>query len=553
MNMMQKVRIAVYGRNSDDSQSPSSIDDQMRRSLDYAEKLGLEASTVLRFRDDDMSGYKRRAALARPGFKALLAAWDRDEFDVLVVDELSRLGRNPRQLLEIIERLDETTVRLICTDGIDTDVSGWRMALGFKGVMAQEESAGTSHRVKRGMVGQLVRGYMMAPPPFGYRSERIYGEAGRPVGTVWHIVEDEAELVREMYRLRITGVAYAKIAKRLNDSHISPPRGAKFWRASVVRNLLRNPIFRGEVVWYADIDCATGAGTGARKATGKGREERVFERPLLRIVSDELWHGAQKGKVSRTGYGGGRLAYSGVIQCGCCHNLLSSSSKGKAFACGSCGASRLAGSPDAPEAVPTISVAGLTAVIQFALERVFDDERIALLRERLKDRLAEGPEAVLAGLRKKCDRAKKTTQHLLRLICQAEESDALLDAEYAAASVELRTAERELKAVESAQPKVDRQAIADQIEADPTTLAGKLLDGKLPAAHVRAVLAQLFPRFVFLGRESRTIARFEIDFAPGVAVAWLTETKPVLDESVTLRLRLIGSAKRPVVWQVIEE
>ncbi|WP_424217952.1 hypothetical protein [Thauera humireducens] len=37
-----------------------------------------------------------------------------------MADEFSRLGRNPRQQLEILERLDSTQVRLICADGIDS-------------------------------------------------------------------------------------------------------------------------------------------------------------------------------------------------------------------------------------------------------------------------------------------------------------------------------------------------------------------------------------------------------------------------------------------------
>lgn len=549
--MTQKVRLALYARNSDESQSPASIEDQMRRSMELVAKLGLEATTVLRFSDEDMSGYKKRTAYARPGFKSLLQAWDEGAFDVLAVDELSRLGRNARQQLEIIERLDETNVRLICADGIDSDVAGSRMALGFKGVMAQEESRSTSHRVKRGMMGQLMRGYMMAPPPFGYRSERQYGEGGRAIGTIWHIVDEEALIVREMYRMRSTGVAFGQIARWLNDTGVITSRGARFWRAASIKRVLDNTVYRGEVAWYEDVSNA--ATTTGWKPNAKERVKRIFERPQLRIVSDDLWYGAQGEKVSRSGYGGGRLAYSGIIHCGHCQNLLSSSSNGTSFACGSCGANRLTGDPAAPETVPSISVVGLNAIVRFALERVFDAERIAVLRGRLQERLSQGPLAALHALRKKRESSIRSTQHLLRLICKSDEPDALLDAEYVSKSEELRVIERQLKSLETAQSQSNRQDIIEQIKVDPSALAEKLLDGKLPVAHVRAVLTQLFPRFVFLGRESRYIARFEIDFAPGVAVAWLTETKPILDEFIRLRVKLIGSARRPVAWQVVEE
>lgn len=466
--MAQKVRLAVYARNSDESQSLTSIEDQIRRSLDYAAKLGLEATEVLRFSDDDMSGYKKRVAFARPGFRALLQSWDNGEFDVLIVDELSRLGRNLRQQIEILERIDDTAVRLICADGIDTNNPGSLMALGFKGVMAQEESRSTSHRVKRGMLGQLIRGYMLAPPPFGYRSERQYGDGGRAIGTIWHIDEEQALIVREMYRLRSIGTAYAKIAQWLNDTRVPTKRGGRIWRAAAIRRMLENTIYRGEVSWNEEVSNASGTtGCGGNAAGLK----RFFERPHLRLVSDSLWSGAQSENISRTGYGGGRLAYSGIVHCGRCHRILSSSAKGKAFACGSCCGERLAGDPDAPASVPTISVAGLTAVMRFAVERVFDEERIALLRERLQERLSQGPAAELVALRKKRDRLKNAMQHLMRLICQADKPDPILDAEYASMSKELRPVERQIKELEAALSQCDRRDIVQQIEVDPRILA----------------------------------------------------------------------------------
>jgi hypothetical protein len=66
------------------------------------------------------------------------------------------------------------------------------------------------------------------------------------------------------------------------------------------------------------------------------------------------------------------------------------------------------------------------------------------------------------------------------------------------------------------------------------------------------VLKELFPRFVFLGRENRYVSNFEIEFAPGAAVAWLSHTA-VLDTSRTvIRVRLEGSPVRPVTWKLTD-
>jgi len=542
--MSMKATVGVYARYSDDSQNPMSVEDQIRRALDYVGRLGIDAIKVVRFIDQDMSGYKTREAYARPAYNSMLKAWDAGEFDILVTDEFSRLGRNPRQQLEILERLDSTRVRLICADGIDSASSGSRMALGIKGVMAQEESRGTSHRVKRGMFGQLVRGYMMAAPAFGYRAERHY-DAGRAIGTSWEIVPEQAKIVERMYEMRHAGAAFDKIARWLNEAGVATPRDGRLWRAANVQRMLSNPVYRGEVFW-------TEESLDPSSVHGKSSRQHVFERAHLRIVADELWHAVQSGKVSRSGYGGGRLAYSGVLTCGHCGNLLSSSAKGKAYACGSCNANRLAGDPHI-SAVPTISVAGLHEVLAFALERVFDEERIEALRARLRERLAQGADGELAELRNNRDRLTKAGQQLLRLICQREQPDDLLDEEYARNAKSLADMERQIKALEATKISVARRDIVAQLDVDPRALAEKLLDGKLPPEHLRAVLAKLFPKFVFLGRESRFIAHFEITFAPGAAVAWLSNSAPIIDERVVIRVKLIGSARRPVEWQVVEE
>ncbi|WP_341649074.1 recombinase family protein [Thauera humireducens] len=73
--MKMKAAVGVYARYSDDSQSPMSVEDQMRRALDYLSRIGIEATKVERFIDEDVSAYKTREAYARPAFNAMMAAW----------------------------------------------------------------------------------------------------------------------------------------------------------------------------------------------------------------------------------------------------------------------------------------------------------------------------------------------------------------------------------------------------------------------------------------------------------------------------------------------
>src|SRR5690606_18371621 len=111
-------------------------------------------------------------------------------------------------------------------------------------------------------------------------------------------------------------------------------RQALYWRAARVKNLLRNPIYRGEFHY-------NGSTTYQSRAQKKGIEVsvRCFARPELRLVADELWHRCNENIISRSGYGGGKHAFSGLIECGHCTSTLvlsSSRHRSRSMYCASC-------------------------------------------------------------------------------------------------------------------------------------------------------------------------------------------------------------------------
>ncbi len=543
---MRERRCAIYGRYSYDTQSPTSIDDQFRRCRELGVRNNIDVESAIEFRDEEISGFSSKAA-SRPGYLALMKAWGERKFDVLLVDELSRLARNPRQQLELYELLENTSVRMISANGIDTNQPQWPLLMGIQGLMAQEESRGTSFRVKRGMLGQLQRGFMIAAPAFGYRGERVIGDGGREIGTRWLIDNVKAEIVREMYERRSSGKSFDNIARWLNESGVRPSLRGRIWRAAAVSRILENTIYRGAFVW-------NGSNFSKHRAKKKGVTlvEEHFARPELRIVSDSMWSSAQPKKISRTGYGGGRNQFSGIIQCGHkgCRAVLSSSSGGECMSCGSCGANHRAGDPDAPVYTPSISIAGLTEVVKFALRYVFDEVRLCELKARLRAQLDAGPDAELARLAGCRDKAARELKQLINLIRKSDGVDALLDEEYKDARSEHKRAELALSEFEVANRDWSPRDIEAQLHVDAGSLAGKLLDGRLPVEKVRTALAQIFPNFVFIGRESRYISRFKLEFAPGAAVAWLSSTDSKLEQRVIMRIRLEASRKRPVDWTV---
>lgn len=166
-NTSQKLRIAIYARYSCDQQRETSIDDQIRRYNEIAEYLGLQVSEWLIFSDSALSG-QAHALDKRDGLHQLDKAWQDGAFDILMLDAFERLTRDGMEQEKLIKRLKTNRrIRLITSDGIDSSREGWELLLRLKGAVSQAEISSLQHRVSRGMVGQLERGYMIATPAFG--------------------------------------------------------------------------------------------------------------------------------------------------------------------------------------------------------------------------------------------------------------------------------------------------------------------------------------------------------------------------------------------------
>jgi DNA invertase Pin-like site-specific DNA recombinase len=90
MNM--RLRCAAYARYSSDRQSPASIQDQLRKCREFAEQKNWIFLDEHIYTDEAISG----AGSDRPAFQRLIqvATVRSLPFDVLLVDDTSRIGRN---------------------------------------------------------------------------------------------------------------------------------------------------------------------------------------------------------------------------------------------------------------------------------------------------------------------------------------------------------------------------------------------------------------------------------------------------------------------------
>jgi len=107
--------------------------------------------------------------------------------------------------------------------------------------LAQEESRSISENVTWGHRKRFQDGKLILPYKRFLGYER--GEDGMP-----QIVEQEAEIVRSIFRLFINGKTFSAIAKHLTDNDIPTPGHRKIWQSATVRSILTNEKYKGEAL-----------------------------------------------------------------------------------------------------------------------------------------------------------------------------------------------------------------------------------------------------------------------------------------------------------------
>jgi site-specific DNA recombinase len=94
------------------------------------------------------------------------------------------------------------------------------------------------------------------------------------------------------------GLGLRTLADHLNRERMASPRGTS-WAPTAIREILRNPIYRGERIWNRSR-WVEDHETGERRRFERPEREWVRQQEeAWRIVSDELWHAAQDARGRR--------------------------------------------------------------------------------------------------------------------------------------------------------------------------------------------------------------------------------------------------------------
>jgi site-specific DNA recombinase len=298
------MRCALYARFSSDLQRDTSIDDQIAVARRFANAHGWTVDPACIFSDAAISG----ASLDRPGIQALLAAAARQPrpFDVVLVDDSSRVARDLADAVRFMQQLTFLGIRVICiSQNIDSASEQAETLVAVHGVVDSLYLREMSKRVKRGLAGQLERGYATGSATYGYRTIPEPDPTGKrdphgyPVllGNRVEIQPEEARVIAQIFEWYAAGQGTGRIVERLDRAGTTGPRGRR-WKHGVVTRILVNEKYIGQRIW-GQRRFEREPGTQRRVVRALPRDQwHVQDRPDLRIISADLWDSVQKRRAA---------------------------------------------------------------------------------------------------------------------------------------------------------------------------------------------------------------------------------------------------------------
>lgn len=202
---MKKMNVA-YLRVSTEAQTEKyGLDMQKQKILDYCETKGVVINKW--YVDGGYSGSK----LDRPEMQKLLDDAENNLIKTVYIYKLDRLSRDTADTLELMYRiLPRYGVNVISmTEEIRIDNPMDKVMLTMNAAMNQYEREVIRMRMSAGMVERVKKGYWMGGGriPWGYCYDRNDG--------ILHVDEEQAEQVRNAYKLYLDGYSCEKISKML--------------------------------------------------------------------------------------------------------------------------------------------------------------------------------------------------------------------------------------------------------------------------------------------------------------------------------------------------
>lgn len=312
--------VAALIRESTDSEEQKKAfavqKDMVLELIEQKENFRLSPSNI--FEELGRSGLR---ASDRPAFQLMCKKATQHAFDILVVDAVSRLARNVRELFDVIDDFKALDIGIIILkekywtyNMSHTDI----LRLAIDGGLAQAESMNTGRRVENHMAKLAWNGQLLGGDMFGYRLKKAVDDMGNPMPEKNSLIQEpvEAYVVKTIFELYTSDdpevvKTSSSICKYLIDNNMRTYKGDLNWTPSKVIRVLANTKYMGyqlpeksKVVdtvrkkkVLTKVEPIRDVVDAAGNIVTKGNLVKVS---CQAIISEEMWWKAYERRMSRS-------------------------------------------------------------------------------------------------------------------------------------------------------------------------------------------------------------------------------------------------------------
>lgn len=303
----RQLRVAAYCRvSTDDEEQLTSYEAQKNY---YTDKIMTNKEWTMAgiFADEGITGTSARK---RPEFLRMIRQCKQGKIDIVLTKSISRFARNTVDCLNYVRALKELGIAVIFEkENMNTLEIDSEILITMLGAFAQSESESISANVRWGIRQAMKEGKATIQYKYlyGYRK----GDDSKP-----EIIPDQAEVVRKIYDLFLSGTPVRGIQEYLNANSVPNINGESKWARSAIDSILTNEKYCGDVLLqktYID-DCIN---KKVKKNTGQlpmylvqNHHEGIISRETFDAVQAELARRSAGKSPSKKNAPTGRSRYS---------------------------------------------------------------------------------------------------------------------------------------------------------------------------------------------------------------------------------------------------
>lgn len=314
LQLQPKKRVCAYCRvSTDSSEQQNSFSAQVKY---YTKLIGNKDEWQYAgiYADEARSGTKLQK---RDEFLRMMKDCEAGKVDMIITKSVTRFARNTVDSIQAIRKLKALSIAVYFEkEHINTLSEKSEQMLTILSSLAQGESEGISTNTKWAVKKRFQDGsFILGCPAYGYTKD----EAGEPI-----IKDDEAVVVRRIFKEYLNGKGSYVIAKGLSEDGIPTIRSAEKWQDSVVKEILQNSIYTGDLLLQKTFTTEV---VPFQRKTNKGQLPQYFisenHQPIItkeqfEAVKEIYEYRRKQMGIDDSGKYQNRYAFSSNIICGEC-------------------------------------------------------------------------------------------------------------------------------------------------------------------------------------------------------------------------------------------